>query len=222
MLQIAVSVEGQTEERFVKEILFPYFKQKNIILEPITVITKRLANASYRGGSVTFEKAIKDIKRLLNPKYDYVTTFYDYYGINKDFLPETISVDPYLVIEQIETKMLEAINNPKFIPYIQLHEFETFLFVDADTTSQNLLNCNKSQVVSTINQALQKNNLNPELINNSPTTAPSKRILDCYAQYQKTTDGPSVCNELGIRLMMEKCKNFKTWIDKLSSLHIES
>lgn len=221
MLQIAVSVEGQTEERFVKEILLPYFKQRNIILEPITVITKRLANASYRGGSITFEKAIKDIKRLLNPKYDYVTTFYDYYGINKDFLPQTISDNPYITVKQIEKKMVENIDNAKFIPYIQLHEFETFLFIDANTTSANLLNCNKNKVISTINHALQNNNLNPELINNSPTTAPSKRILGCYSQYQKTTDGPSVCNELGIELMMEKCQNFKTWIETLLSLRVE-
>lgn len=212
---IAVSVEGQTEERFVKEILSPFFKSQNIILEPIIVVTKRLANASYKGGTVTFEKAIKEIKNLLNPKYDIVTTFYDYYGINKDFLPNNIPNDPYIVIEQIENKMNIAINNDKFIPYIQLHEFETFLFIDANITSNNLLGCHKNKVINTIQQALQKNNFNPELINSSPTTAPSKRIIECYSQYQKTIDGPSICNELGIQIMREKCSHFNNWINKL-------
>ena len=221
MHYIAVSVEGQTEERFVKEVLVPFFRQKNIFLEPIIVVTKRLANAPCKGGSITFDKAIKDIKKLLNPKYDFVTTFYDYYGINKDFLPDNISDNPYETVKGIETKMADAINSSNFIPYIQLHEFETFLFVDAEITSSNLLGCNKTKVTQTINQALQKNNLNPELINNSPDTAPSKRIIGCYSEYQKTVDGPGVCNELGIQAMMDKCPNFKKWINKLLSLCIE-
>ncbi len=222
MYNIAVSVEGPTEERFVKEVLAPFFRQKNIMLEPIIVVTKRLANASFKGGTIPFDKAIKDIKKLLNPKYNFVTTFYDYYGINKDFLPDSISGSPYETVTQIETKMADAICNPKFIPYIQLHEFETFLFVDAEITSNNLLGCNKVKVTQTINQALQGNNLNPELVNNSPNTAPSKRIIGCYAEYQKTVDGPGVCNELGIQAMMDKCPNFKNWINKLLSLCIES
>ena len=222
MYRIAVSVEGQTEERFVKEILAPFFRQNNILIEPILVITKRLANASFKGGSINFDKAVKDIKKLLNPKYNLVTTFYDYYGINKDFLPDSHSYNPYETVKQIETKFANAVDNPKFIPYIQLHEFETFLFVDANVTSNNLLNCDKKKVIQTINNALQKSNLNPELVNNSPSTAPSKRIIGCYSEYQKTIDGSIVCSELGIQTIMDKCPNFKIWINKLLSLHTAS
>lgn len=211
-VNIAISVEGQTEESFIKNILAPYLFQRNIYIEPIMVVTKRIANKSFKGGMITFEKAIRDISKLLSPKYDIVTTFYDYYGLNKDFFPESICRDTYKNIELIEQKMASHINNGKFIPYVQLHEFETFLFVESSITINNLMDCRKDAVSKVIHSALKQANNNPELINNSPETAPSKRILKVYSSYQKITDGTNVCKDLGIQKIREHCPHFNDWL----------
>lgn len=214
-VNIAISVEGQTEESFIKQILAPYLETKNIYIEPITVITKRLASQTHRGGTIAFDKAIRDISKLLNPKYDLVTTFYDYYGLNRDFLPEQPDHDVYKNVKLIENKMAVHVNNDKFLPYIQLHEFETFLFVEADITTNNLMDCRKYIVEKAINTALQQANNNPELVNNSKETAPSKRILSVYSSYQKVTDGPNICKDLGIQKIREKCPHFNEWLTDL-------
>ena len=214
-VNIAISVEGQTEESFIKQILMPYLLAKNIFVEPIIVKTKKMANHSFKGGTISFEKSIRDISRLLTTKYDLVTTFYDYYGLHKDFIPEHTLTNSYEIIKLIEDKMSVHINNEKFIPYIQLHEFETFLFIESDTTVNNLMDCRKNLVEQSINKALQQANNNPELVNNSPETAPSKRILKAYSSYQKITDGTNICRDLGIQKIREHCPHFDNWISTI-------
>lgn len=91
---------------------------------------------------------------------------------------------------------------------IPLVIFEIFLFVESDTTINNLMDCRKNIVEQTINKALQQANNNPELV----TTAPSKRILKAYSSYQKITDGTNVCRDLGIQKIREHCQHFDSWI----------
>ena len=106
-------------------------------------------------------------------------------------------------------------NNEKFLPYIQLHEFETFLFIKPDITSNNLMDCKKNIVEKAIYSALQQANNNPELVNNSTETAPSKRIINVYSSYQKVTDGLNICKDLGIQSIREKCPHFEEWLTTL-------
>ena len=85
MIRLAILVEGQTEEKFVKELLIPYFLKINIVITPITLKTKRTSSmADYKGGMVTFSKAKKELLKLI-PSFDFVTTMFDYYGLKKDF-----------------------------------------------------------------------------------------------------------------------------------------
>lgn len=72
MFQVAISVEGQTEERFAKQVLLPFFQPKGIYIEPIIINTKRTPTGFYKGGIIKFEKAIRELKLLLN---DSVTSF---------------------------------------------------------------------------------------------------------------------------------------------------
>lgn len=217
-INIAISIEGQTEESFVKQVLAPYFIQKNIFVEPIIVKTKKLANHSYKGGTIPFAKAMKEITNLLTPKYDLVTTFYDYYGLHKDFIPTNNFTDSYKIVNLIEQKMALHINNKKFIPYIQLHEFESFLFIEPVITTSNLMDCKKEKIEQAINIALKQANNNPELVNNSPETAPSKRIIKVYSSYQKIIDGTNICRDLGIQKICKKCPHFNSWISNILKL----
>ena len=52
----------------------------------------------------------------------------------------------------------------------------------------------------------------PEQINNSPETAPSKRLEKWNGQYGKTTDGIAIAAAIGIVRMREKCPLFDAWL----------
>ena len=217
---VAMLVEGPTEEQFVKKVLSPYLLKKGIFVEPIIVKTKITVQQTFKGGTIKLDKALNDIRRLINPKYSLVTTFLDFYGLDKSFLPENYREDlePYEKIKLVEENLYEQVKNEKFLPYIQLHEFETFLFVDSEVTVNNLLNCRKSQLKSKLDGILAEFNNNPELVNNSPQTAPSKRIEKMYPAYQKPLAGTFVCQELGIDEIRKKCKHFSEWLEKLERL----
>jgi hypothetical protein len=60
----------------------------------------------------------------------------------------------------------------------------------------------------------------PEEINESPQTAPSKRIIRYIPDYesQKAQVGPMVAEDIGLTLLREKCPHFGEWITKLESV----
>lgn len=59
----------------------------------------------------------------------------------------------------------------------------------------------------------------PEKINNSPQTAPSKRLERwAHGRYGKTTSGIVIARAIGIDKMRKKCPLFNSWLFKLESL----
>ena len=107
----------------------------------------------------------------------------------------------------------------RFIPYIQLHEFEALLFCGIEYIAELYPGCEKR--CEQLTQALQ-NVGNPELINNSPHTAPSKRIIKAiegdnktHYNYNKPKTGRFVTEKIGIDELRSKCKHFDEWIEKL-------
>lgn len=214
MTKVYIIVEGQTEEKFVKGILYNYFESKNIYLQPIIYTTKRMASGNkYKGGAINFDKLKNEIFKI-SDKNCLITTMIDYYGIDEDFpgYKESLKLNDYLdKAECIENKMFE-INKNNFIPYIQMHEFEALLFSDLDKFS---LIGDKKQLENLKKDII--NFKNPEEINNSKTTAPSKRINKFYENYSKTTDGITILTEIRIEKIKSKCKHFNDWLNKIIS-----
>lgn len=105
------------------------------------------------------------------------TTMFDLYALPDDFpgyeAAKAIG-EPYARVAALETAFAEAINDSRFIPYIQLHEFEALLFCGIDYLAKRYPGCEKR--CEQLKKDLEKTS-NPELINNSPETAPSKRII---------------------------------------------
>lgn len=94
--------------------------------------------------------------------------------------------------------------SPKFIPYIQMHEFEGLLFSNPDSFIY----------IDEIKVDISRY-LTPEHTNDSPTTAPSKRLEKYYEGYSKTIDGLIVAEDIGIVTMKKECPLFKEWIEKI-------
>lgn len=57
----------------------------------------------------------------------------------------------------------------------------------------------------------------PEDIDDSPTDAPSKRILRLCASYSKVLDGTRAAGTVGISAMQNQCLHFRDWLNRLQS-----
>lgn len=217
--------EGQTEERFVKEVLSPYLQQFNIYPKPILLLTSKKKNA--RGGMLSYAQAKRDLTILQkqfrdnNSEHHLFTTMFDYYALPDDFpgVEESIEIqDVRSRISLLEDKFAEDMRRGAFIPYIQLHEFEALLFVDIlKLQTEYPLSSEKIRVLKEETDIYG----DPEMINNSPDTAPSKRIITALAQdyhYNKVQSGAAITSVIGIENLLDNCQHFKEWIENIKSI----
>ena len=133
MKRALVLVEGQTEERFVKDVLGEYFLVYDLDITPTILTTKRVKNGpSFKGGVTSFRKFQNDVRRLLAGAGDaLVTTLIDYVGLPSDFpaLDTRPAGDPFARVAHVERSIAEAFGRPRaFLPYLSLHEFEALVF----------------------------------------------------------------------------------------------
>jgi len=210
MVRVAISVEGQTEDEFCKQILAPYFLQKNIQLIPIIVTTKReKCGVKHKGGCINLDRVKNEVSKLLS-SFDHVTTFYDLYGFDG---VENISAD------ELEEKMAQLLNNRKFIPYIQKYEFETLLFSEPSYYEELFSN---PQAEVDMEMIIDTFSGNIEDINNSKETAPSKRMIEFFDNYDEKFDkifhGYSIIEEIGLEKVFEKAPRFRAWMEKIEGL----
>jgi hypothetical protein len=210
MVRVAISVEGQTEDEFCKQILAPYLLEKGIQLIPIIVTTSReKCGVKHKGGCINLDRVKNEVTKLLS-SFDYVTTFYDLYGFDG---VERITAD------ELEVKMAQLFNNLKFIPYIQQYEFETLLFSEPSYYVNYFEN---PQVEIEMQSIIDSFHGNIEDINNSKETAPSKRIVKIFDTYDEEFDkvfhGYSIIEEVGLKKVLEKAPRFRAWIEKIETL----
>lgn len=177
---------------------------------------KRLANGKkFKGGNITFKKVVDESKKLLNSGY--VTTLIDYYGIDENFKGYSESIDKKEIEDKklsLEIELKNEIQNKKFIPYIQMYEFEALLFSDLDTFIY--VDEDKFKLTDLKNEI--RFFKTPEYVNNTKETAPSKRIKKIYSNYAKVLDGTLLAKEIGIEKMREKCLLFDKWIRTIEEI----
>ena len=134
-----VLAEGQAERAFAQNALGPYFEPSGILVGSRCVITSR--KKSKKGGMSSYIRAKNDLKRWISEekgRQPYFTTMFDLYALPNDFpgFEESLKItDPYRRVEHLENSLAEDIGYHKFIPYIQLHEFETLLLANPDLRS---------------------------------------------------------------------------------------
>jgi len=126
--------------------------------------------------------------------------------------------DPYKKVESAENELAKDINNPRFIPNIQLHEFEAILFSKVEQIHQSMIASGSTPSELRKLQAIKAGFPSPEYINDNPTTAPSKRIRQIYPSFQKPTDGIIIAKNIGIPTIRRECTHFDKWLTRLESL----
>lgn len=199
MVRIGISVEGTTEERFIKVLLEPYFSQKGIYITPIPI-----------HGNISIDRVKHELEKL-GHNFDYVSTFYDFYGFKQKSESETKT--------SLESKIQKSIKEElrgKLIPYIQMYEFEGLLFSSPEAIAMVLQD---ESLTTWANDILTDFDNNPEKVNDSIETAPSKRF-EKFTKYRKTTHGPNISKQIGLEKIRKMCSGFDEWLTKLEGLII--
>lgn len=214
-IRLYVIAEGQTEQRFVKEILANHLGDYQISATASAVVTSR----GYKGGLLSYQKAKNDILRWVKEHQNAdvrFTTMFDLYRLPADFpgYQQAKQRDPYARVATLERALAEDINDLRFIPYIQIHEFEALIFVDPAKLAIEYLGYeNKIEILQKISDEKS-----PEMINDGADTAPSKRIIQVIPEYSKAVGGINVVASIGIDRIRQHCHHFNEWLKKLEML----
>lgn len=219
-IEVIAIVEGKTEQVFVESVLAPYLAPKQIYIRATQV-----SKPGEKGGDVRFIRVERDLGNHLKQRAStYVTTLVDYYGVRewpgldslgKNLQPAQIAAHlNQATQDKVNTLFPEQRPTERFIPFMLIHEFEALLFSDSELLASEL-NIDEKEVKAVLAECGE-----PEAINNSPQTAPSKRLdkWSKYGKFAKTSTGITIARNIGIPKIREKCPLFNDWLNTLEAL----
>jgi hypothetical protein len=102
----------------------------------------------------------------------------------------------------------------RFIPFVIIHEFEALLFSDCEAFSRGVGRPDLHAALQSVRDAFAT----PEDINDSPLTAPSKRVEALISGYQKPFLGTLAAIEVGLQRIREACPHFGAWLTRLEQV----
>ena len=212
-------VEGKTEKTFIDEVLSPTLWDREIFMRA-TILKK----PGQSGGDVKFDRVKRDIGNHLKQRGDtYVTLLVDFYGINSKW-PELDTAraqrTPHdkanCFTEDLQQRIRDSFpdRNPeqRFIPYVAMHEFEAMLF-SAPEILADAIAVDESEIKGVLDECGE-----PENINDSSSTAPSKRLQSLSTTFKKTTTGIDIAKRIGIGAIRKACPLFDQWLRRIESL----
>jgi hypothetical protein len=225
MIRLHVVAEGQTEERFVNQVLRPHLAASGVFADVRCVETSRdrRRHRIYRGGLLDYPRARADLARWMkqddHPEV-WFTTMFDLYSLPEGFpgfAEARAHVSPFERVETLEAFLLGDVEHPRFLPYLQLHEFEALVLVDAARLASQFL-AHDAAIEDLVTLAGQHET--PETIDDGAETAPSKRIIKVIPEYydRKAQVGPAVAAAIGLPTLRARCPHFGRWLDRLESL----
>jgi hypothetical protein len=225
MSRLLIHVEGQTEEAFVNEVLDEHLRARGYQ----TVAARIVGNARIRrrrGGIRPWPSVKRDIvNHLREDKGCIATTMVDYYALPQQGpggWPGRAGAAG-LNVEQkgpfVEDALLKdvskEIDDPgRFIPFVLMHEFEGLLFSDCDALSRGIGRPDLRPRFEGIRNQFGT----PEEINDSPDTAPSKRMESIIPGYEKPLLGILAILEIGLDRIRAEYPHFNGWLSKLEAL----
>lgn len=223
MARLYLFAEGQTEQTFADTILKPHLAGFNVFLQAILIAHARRKGRIHRGGGGKYQPMRDDICRFLAQEQGndvFFTTMIDLYALAPQFPglaeAEKLRQQPRQRVAFLEKEFAADIGDNRFIPYIQLHEFEAYLF--ADPTWFRFFYDRHESAITTLKTIADR--CEPELIDDGPQSAPSKRIIAQLADYEaaKTIQGPQVAELIGLSVIRDKCPHFAAWLARLEQL----
>lgn len=227
-LRLLVHVEGQTEENFVNEVLGPHLVAQGYA----SVSARIVGNArsrDHRGGIRRWDTVCKDIVHHLRTDRTCIgTTMVDYYGMpasGPGAWPGRANAGKHAKsserAEAVEAALLEGIvqrmgsgfDPQRFEPFVAMHEYEGLLFSDCLALATCLGDADLALAFDVMRSTVET----PEDINDSPETAPSKRIERLVPRYDKPVLGILAFLDIGLPKVRAECPHFNRWIQRLES-----
>ncbi|HUW45220.1 MAG TPA: DUF4276 family protein [Sulfuricella sp.] len=214
--RVNILVEGQTEETFVRELLVPHLTGFQVWLTPRIVETRK----GFKGGAVSYGKIKRQIQQWCQQDPTArVTTLFDVYGLPSDFpgvAQWNAGLPPQAQATALETNLAADVGQANLIPYLQLHEYEALLFSNLSAFSYANVS---HQAIAGWQSELAKF-AGPEDVNNSPATAPSKRLIARWPTYEKSKPqyGVLLAIEIGLPAIRAACPRFNAWVSTLEGL----
>jgi hypothetical protein len=225
MVRLYLFAEGQTEQIFARLVLAPHLAAFKVYLHnPVLVANARRKGIVHRGGGRHYLPMKNDIVRFLRQDGSseaFFTTMIDLYAIHPDFPglsdAERLRYSPPSRVEFLEKAFAQDLCDRRFIPYIQLHEFEAYLFSQPEQFRPYYPTADGPIAAL---KAIAEQYPTPELIDDGRQTAPSKRIVAELPDYEdaKTVVGTQVAEAIGLDVIRQKCPHFNSWLFKLEAL----
>jgi hypothetical protein len=218
IIEVMVLVEGQTELIFIKKLFSPYIAKRTgnkIFLTP--------TQPGNQGGNVRFERYKRDIGIHLKQRNNtYITLMLDYYGIKdwpglEESKQQTTHSQKAKVInietaKEVQKHFSEENRECRFVPYVSMHEIEALYFSDPASIAQ-IMNIEQAKIESILSKCGE-----PEAINDSFETSPSKRLKNLSKSFVKTVTGITIAEAVNISRMRERCPLFNEWVSRIESL----
>lgn len=228
MKRLYLTVEGQTEQAFAKRVLVLHLAQFHVMLHSprLTGLHRRRRGRIPRGGLLnTFAHTQSDIRTWLledrSPDARF-SMMVDLYSLPTDFpgyatgmaqpagRPQAIALERALSAE---------IAYARFLPYLQVHEYEALVLVDplriatlyeAAMPALRALSDECSRYAS------------PEEINHGQHSHPKHRIQQVAPNYDENVAGPLLVEEIGLAAIRTQCPHFNAWLTRLENLDLTS
>ncbi|HSK40145.1 MAG TPA: DUF4276 family protein [Arenibaculum sp.] len=227
MIRLHALVEGQTEEAFFNRLLVPHLWSCGIQAD-VQLINPRTGSTSRRtkGGWNSYQVIRRHLSRWMGEDHGnnvWFTTMVDLYAIPRDFPKHDEAIgmaDPFRRVDFLEQAWRDDVVTDgrwRFIPYVQLHEFEALLLADPAKLDWEFLEHEAAiERLAALSTAFET----PELIDDGPETAPSKRIIREIPEYgaRKTSVGPLVADKIGLATLRARCPHFDAWIKSLEDI----
>src|SRR6185436_9076629 len=225
MPRLYLFAEGQTELTFADKVLKPHLASRGVYLHPPVLIAHaKKKGVVHRGGGRRYAPMKNDIARFLVQEKGadvFFTTMIDLYAIAADAPgldeAEKLRHMPVKRVEALEQAFARDVEDDRFLPYIQLHEYEAYLFSDP-TCFSYFYDHHEKQIAAL--QAIADGYATPELIDDGHHSAPSKRIVAHLPDYldAKPAVGSQVAELIGLDVIRRKCPHFASWLTRLESL----
>ena len=224
-MRLYLFAEGRAEQTFADTVLKPHFAEFGVYMhKPVLIAHAHKRHRTHRGGGRRFRPMQNDICRLLEQDSGsdvFFTSMIDLYALHNGFPgaeeAERCRSDPYRRVEALEESWSRETEDRRFIPHIQLHEYEAYLF--ADVSALSFYYPDRQRAVEGLRRVAGSVE-SPELIDDGHHSAPSKRIIDQVPRYEhdKSTVGVQAAQRIGLSRIRQKCPHFSRWVERLEGL----
>jgi hypothetical protein len=221
-VRVLAVVEGDSEQAFVDRVLAPYLSEWGVV-----AAAEKIAKPGEKGGFTSNRRLRRHVlQRLLGDPSLVVTTMVDLYGpLRPGGFPGFQNAPqpnaPYERVAHLEAAFRDDLaadlgDDRRFIPHLQLHEFETLILVDP--RQLDWMYIEERHAVGIAALVAEVAGLAPELINERPESAPSKRITRHLPDYSKVLAASEVAGRIGMAALKARCPHFGAWVERLEAL----